>query len=47
LPKALKDWFIFFASSRVSPEAPVLETFSLPKNFNVPKGIFTRQIDEI
>lgn len=30
LPKQLKDKLIFLASSRISPEAPVFLTFSLP-----------------
>ena len=29
-PKVDKDKFIFFASSKVSPTAPVFDTFSLP-----------------
>ncbi len=39
LPSAESDWLIFLASSRVSPEAPVLPTFSLPAKsakFNLP-----------
>ena len=38
-PKEESDKFIFFASSNVSPIAPVLETFSLPAKstkFNIP-----------
>lgn len=38
-PRALKDWLIFLASSRVSPVAPVLPTFSEPAKsakFNFP-----------
>ena len=38
-PKAESDKFIFFASSNVSPTAPVFDTFSLPAKstkFNIP-----------